>query len=63
MLKKVNRKTKKTAPLVHVKPGCNRARPQSLSDEAKKNAVVSKHLPARDRKIILAMARILAGKL
>ncbi len=44
MLKKVNRKTKKTAPLVHVKPGCNRARPQSLSDEAKKIAVVSKHL-------------------
>ncbi len=44
MLKKVNRKTKKTAPLVHVKPGCNRARPQSLSDEASvshDNAIIS----------------------
>jgi hypothetical protein len=63
MSKELIRKTKKKKPVVNVKAGSNRARPQGPSVEAKKLAAVSDRLPARDRKVLLAMARILAGTL
>lgn len=66
MSKTASRKTNKKDRVGALKLGSrirNRDRRQGLSREAKNLAIVSTHLPARDRKVLLAMARILAGRL